>query len=186
MFLRNASQMSDWKTEIEKLLSRDDHAGLAELARANTAKVLRYLSGRLYSSDEEEKWRAVRTLGMLAADPALLPDDRLAELLRRYFWSLNDESGAVPFGIPEAIGEILARRPDMQNGFLPMLCSLIKEEEVFQTGAIERGVIWALGRVGPAVSASSPETVLIVEEAARKHPDPETRKAAAWALSRFA
>jgi hypothetical protein len=170
--------MDRWKAELEAMLLAADHPALIRFARSAPARTLRYLSARLYSEDADVKWRAVRALGTLAADPALLADDKLAEQLRRYFWALNDESGAVPFGIPEAIGEILARRPSLQKLFLPLLCSMIQEEEVVQAGAIERGIIWAIGRVGVPAAHSAP-ALLRLRDA---HPDPETRRVAAWAL----
>ncbi|MBM3746568.1 MAG: hypothetical protein FJW34_12300 [Acidobacteria bacterium] len=152
-------------------------------AAAQPARVLRYLTGRLYA-DPAEKWRAVRALGELAAAAGLLSDERLGELLRRYFWALNDESGAVPWGIPEAIGELLAVRPSFQRDFLPLLCSLAHQDEVFQTGPILEGVCWALGRVGPPVAACDPEAVAALRDAAA-HPDAGLREAAAAALARI-
>ncbi len=175
--------MERWKLELEALLEAQDHSGLLRFSRRAPASTLRYLSGRLPSHDADTKWRAVRALGALVSDPALLSDERLTELLRRYFWSLNDESGAVPFGVPEAIGEILACRPSLQKDFLPLICSMTHEEEVIQTGAIERGVVWAIGRIGEPARLCDPEVLRIRSLAA--HPDPETRQIAEWALRRL-
>jgi len=146
------------------------------------SRLLRRLSGQLYSAAPEEKWRAVQALGALAARPDLLGDERASELLRRYFWSLNPESGAVPLGLPEAIGEMLAMRPGLQDEFLPLLCSLAHQEALAQTGPILRGVIWALGRVGPPVAECDPEAVRALRAMAGGHPEAETREAAARAL----
>jgi hypothetical protein len=161
--------LEKWKADIE----------------ATPARMLRHLSGRLYSADPDVKWRAVRALGALAADAALLTDERLAEQLRRYLWALNDESGAVPFGVAEAIGEILARRPSLQEAFLPLLCSMTAEEEVSQTGPIERGVIWAIGRVGASALICDPDVLPRIRSLAESHPDQETRQVASWALRRL-
>jgi len=176
--------MDKWRVVVEELLDAEDHPALLRLSRDAPARMLRYLTARLCSEDSETKWRAVRALGALAADPSLLTEEKLTEQLRRYMWSLNDESGAVPFGVPEAIGEILARRPSLQEAFLPLICSMAHEEETSQTGAIERGVIWAIGRVGePALrwDLDLGEIRRIAEE----HPDPETRRVAAWAIRRL-
>ena len=177
--------MDEWRVVVEELLNAEDHPGLLRLSRRAPARTLRYLNGRLYSADADTKWRAVRALGALAADPDLLSDEKLTEQLRRYMWSMNDESGAVPFGVPEAIGEILARRPSLQPAFLPLVCSMTHEEDVIQTGAIERGVLWAIGRIGGAALACDPDLLRILR-AAEEHPDPETRRVAAWALGRLA
>jgi AraC family transcriptional regulator of adaptative response/methylated-DNA-[protein]-cysteine methyltransferase len=130
--------------DCRALLENEDYAGLVRLARAQSGKVVRYLSGRLYSADEVEKWRAVRAFEHLAP---VLTEEKATELLRRFFWALNDESGAVPYGVPEAIGAILAVRPELQAQFLPILRSMVTEEDMLQTGPIEKGVLWALERI---------------------------------------
>jgi len=179
------SAMEKWKADVEALLEAEDYPALLRVAQGAPARTLRHLSGRLYSEDADIKWRAVRALGALAADPALLSDEKLSEQLRRYLWSLNDESGAVPFGAAEAIGEILARRPSLQETFLPLICSMTHEEEVTQTGAIERGVIWAIGRVGVPALRCNPDVLPWIRSMAAAHPNPDTRRVAAWALRRL-
>lgn len=173
-----------WKDEIGALLAREDYEALAETARRSLARVLRALNARLASADQQEKFRAVRALGRLAASRDLLAEDRLRELVRRYLWALNDESGAVPYGIPEALGEILAARPELQASYLPILGSLLTEEEMSQTGPIERGVVWAAARIGPPLAAHCPEVAGALARLAETHPDDETRRLAATALAR--
>jgi hypothetical protein len=177
--------METWKADIEALLRAEDHAGLVGIARNAAGRTLRYLSGSLLSEDEEVKWRAVRALGALAADPGLLSDRRLSEQLRRYLWSLNDESGAVPFGVPEAMGEVLARRPSLQKAFLPLVCAMIHQEEASQTGPIERGIVWAIGRVGEPAAQCDAEVLPRIRGMAAEHPDAATRRVAAWAADRL-
>ncbi len=172
-------------TAIEGLLAREDHEGLVAMAQGRPSRVVRYLTGRLCSEDEQQKWRAVRALAALVGTTELFPSRKVADLLRRFFWSLNDESGAVPFGIPEAVGEILARRTEFQQEFLPILCSMLTHADMIQTGPIERGVIWALGRIGPPVAGCSPEAVKALKFAAWSHPEEQTREAAAEALGRI-
>jgi hypothetical protein len=185
MNLIAASAMENWKAEVEALLQAEDYPALVRISRGAPARTLRHLSGRLCSEDADIKWRAVRALGALAADPALLTDEKLSEQLRRYLWSLNDESGAVPFGIPEAIGEILARRPSLQEAFLPLICSMTHEEEVTQAGAIERGIVWAIGRVGASALSCDPDVLMRIRDMAASHPDPDTRRVATWAVRRL-
>ncbi|MEW6742944.1 MAG: DVU0298 family protein [Planctomycetota bacterium] len=172
-------------SDMGALLEREDHEGLVALARTGVSRVLRFLTGRLYSTDHEEKFRAVRALGGVVRHAEIAASDRLADLLRRFFWALNAESGAVPYGVPEAIGEILAVRPEMQRDFLSPLCSMLVHEEMIQTGPIERGVVWALGRIGPAAVQCEPEIVSALRRAARDHPEEATRALAAWALDRL-
>lgn len=173
--------LAQGKSEIADCWTREDTAALLVLARERAANVVRYVAGRLYSADEKEKWRAVEALGRLTGEPGLVPDRQVVELLRRFIWALNDESGAVPFGIPEALGEILHQRPDLQTEFLPILCANLTDDPMSQTGPIQRGVIWALGRVGPA-SASCRGVTAALRYFGQNHPELETRAAAAQAL----
>jgi hypothetical protein len=179
------SATEKWRADVGDLLEAEDYPALLRLSRDAPARTLRYLNGRLSSEDADVKWRAVRALGVLAADPDLLSDEKLSEQLRRYLWSLNDESGAVPFGVPEAMGEILARRPSLQPAFLPLICSMIHEEEVTQTGPIERGVLWAIGRAGVAALRCNPDVLPRIRSMAAAHPNADTRRVAAWALRRL-
>jgi methylated-DNA-[protein]-cysteine S-methyltransferase len=174
-----------WKLELEKAIEEQDWNRLRRLAGAQPAKTLRHLTARLYASEDGSRQKVVGALGAIAGEPGILSDEKIRELLRRYFWWLNDESGAVPLGIPEAIGAILAARTEFQQEFLPLLCSLAYNPDLLQTGPIERGVFWALGHIGRPAAMCSPDTVRAIVDAAQRHPDRETQITAAWALSRF-
>jgi hypothetical protein len=171
--------------DLARALARDDRGALVALARERPGRVVRFLTGRLCVTAEPEKWAAVRALGTLAREPGLLTDARVHDLLQRFLWALNDESGAVPYGVPEAMGEILAARPEHRAAMLPILCGMLTEQETFQTGAVERGIFWALGRVGPDVLTDCPEALDVVAAAARSHPDAQTRATAAETLAAF-
>lgn len=171
-----------WKTEIESAVTAGDHAAVLELAGNSAPRVIRYLSSRLYVDDPWIQRQTVAALGAVAADRRVMDEQRTLDLLRRFVWALNDESGAVPYGVPEAIGEVLTVRPEFRQAFLPILCALLTEDDMSQTGPIERGAIWAVGRVGPPVARYSSAVVAAVEQAAESHPDAETRAVAARSL----
>ena len=173
------------RRELAPLFEREDETALVAAARETPGLVVRFLTGRLYAQDEREKWRAVRAFGALARAPGVLTDARVHDLLQRFLWALNDESGAVPYGVPEAMGEILAARPAHRASMVPILRGMLTEEDTFQTGAVERGLYWALGRIGPDVVTHCPDALDAVSAAARNHPDAETRAVAAVALAAF-
>ncbi|MBW1881829.1 MAG: hypothetical protein JRJ84_26020 [Deltaproteobacteria bacterium] len=173
------------KSDIALLLSQEHPAGVEALKQVRPSAILRYLTGRLCSHDEAEKWRAVVAIGFLVDQRDLVDEVRVRELLRRYVWAMSDESGNVPFGIPEAMGEILTRRPAFQGEFLPILISTLTHEEMEQTGPIERGVVWALGRVGPPIRSRSPGAVDAIRAMASTHPDEQTRRTAEESLQRI-
>jgi len=170
------------RSEMEAVFARGDIAGLVEGGRTRPSSVITFLSRRIASDQPQEKWRAVSALGAMVQNPQVVNSEKVTELLRRFFWALNDESGAVPHGVPEAIAEVLSVRPEQQEVFLPKLCALLTEEELQQTGAIERGAVWAMGRLGRVVGERAPDAVFALEILAREHEDPETRALAERAL----
>lgn len=173
------------KAELKGLLASDDTDAWKERAKGRPWRVLRFLVGRLSSHDEVEKRRAVAALGEIVGDRTLVDDAQVLELVRRFLWAMSDESGAVPFGIPEALGEVLARRADLQKTYVPILGSYLTSEELHQTGPIERSVMWGLGRVGSPVSELAEEAVRALETAAAYHPDDATREEAKQALGQI-
>lgn len=175
----------NWKADLEAALAREDYAAIVDQAREHPGRIIRFLNSRLYSGDSAEKWLTIRALGVLLADREVVDDRRATDLVRRFVWALNDESGAVPYGVPEAIGEVLAVRPELQEAFLPILCSLLTEDDMSQTGPIERGALWAVGRVGRPVAEYSDRVMANVKTAAETHPDEETRNMAARALEQI-
>ena len=58
--------------------------------------------------DELIRWRAVSAMGIVTAALADARMDAARVIMRRMMWQLNDESGGIGWGIPEAMGEIMA------------------------------------------------------------------------------
>ena len=129
---------------------------------------------------------AVRAIGVEVGDAGLVSLHKGTGLLRRFFWALNDESGAVPWGVPEAIGEILALRPELQETFLPLPRSLLTEQDMVQAAGIERGAVWALGPVGPSVARCELEPVDALRVDSETHPEAETREPAKRSIALLA
>jgi hypothetical protein len=75
--------------------------------------------------------------------------------MRRFLWSLNDESGGIGWGVPEAMAEIMCHSALLRNEYLHMLISYMREDgpELFQDGnflelpLLQRGLLWGIGRL---------------------------------------
>jgi hypothetical protein len=114
------------------------------LPRAAVAPLLSFLC----SGDPEVKWGAVRALGALAARLADEDLEAGRDVVRRLMWSLNHESGAVGWGAPEAMGEVLARHEGLAREFAPILVSYLREEgNLLEFPPLQRGALWAVGRL---------------------------------------
>jgi hypothetical protein len=137
------------KTELDRLIEQGDPNALLEALRApgKGSKLLRRITSGLCSSEPRRKWQAVSAMGVVAGAGGL-STDKVADRITRLLWALNDESGDVPYGVPEALGEILTVRPELRGRCIPILVSFLVQEELVQTGPILAGAIWALGRAG--------------------------------------
>lgn len=119
--------------------------GLRGLA-AEDPNVLSGLVALLSERDDLLRWRAIESLGELCAHRAATEDglSTVLDLVRRQFWSMNDESGNIAWHAAEAIGEVLYRVPSLADELAPMLAQHL-EMPIFRAGAA-----WAIGRVASA------------------------------------
>ena len=118
-------------------------------------RLLNPLFSSLCHPVERVRWHAVCSFGWLV--PALAEKDLEAGriVMRRFLWSLNDESGGIGWGVPEAMAEIMCHSSVLRQEYLHMLISYMQEdgEALFQDGnylelpLLQRGLLWGIGRL---------------------------------------
>jgi rubredoxin len=97
-------------------------------------------------------------------------------------WNLNEESGGIGWGMAEAFGEILAVREELAVEYGSLLaCYLLEPERTLDHEDLQRGVIWALGRVKVFPKDTREEVVSALIKVLRQD-NPTLRATAAWAL----
>jgi hypothetical protein len=178
---RHQTSSRQLKKKIQKLLLQENfESGLAEIGCLTVRKAINPLFSFLCSLDELLKWRAVTAMGEIV--------DRLADediesarvIMRRYMWHLNDESGGIGWGCPEAMGEIMARNKNLAEEFWCILISYIRPDGNFlEHETLQRGVLWGVGRLAHA------RPQLLKDSSDHLHPymqadDPYLRGLAAW------
>lgn len=170
------------KEEIRQLLLQPDiESGLAQIGNMPARKAINPLFSFLCSLDEVLKWRAVTAMGEVVDRLANADMESARVIMRRYMWHLNDESGGIGWGCPEAMGETMARNENLATEFGCILVSYIRPDgNYLEHEALQRGVLWGVGRLAHA----RPE--LLKESVAYLHPymraqDPYLRGLAAWA-----
>ncbi|MEE9121657.1 MAG: HEAT repeat domain-containing protein [Syntrophobacteria bacterium] len=139
----------DVKRRVLEILKSDDlDQVLDELCRLPSRQVINPLFSFLYSSDEQIKWRAVTAMGTVVANLADEDIESARMILRRLMWSLNDESGGIGWGAPEAIGEILASHEGLAREYANILTSYIREDGNFlEHEPLQRGAMWGIARL---------------------------------------
>lgn len=139
----------DMKRKVLALLKSDNFdRSLDELCQWPARQVINPLFSFLLSIDEQTKWRAITAMGTVVAN---LADDNMESarvVMRRLIWSLNDESGGIGWGAPEAMGDIIASHEELAKEYAPILISYVWEEGNFlEYEPLQRGAVWGIGRV---------------------------------------
>jgi hypothetical protein len=107
------------KKEVEEGVKNYRIASILDTAR-DDKKIIRYLQRLLYSGDDLLRGRAAEILGKACAVVGDSDSGIVSKLLQSLFYSLTD-TAAFPLGAFEAIGEIIAQRPDLFGGYTSQL-----------------------------------------------------------------
>jgi methylated-DNA-[protein]-cysteine S-methyltransferase len=103
--------------------------------------VARQLLNRVYVKDGLQFWRAIQGLGIVARTLEDHQPGYAVELVRRYFWSLNEESGGTAWNASEAIGSIMKYCPVECGHFNWMYSGLLEDE------SLREGTLWGLAQL---------------------------------------
>jgi hypothetical protein len=174
------------KKEVFELLSvKDFEKGIFKISGFSARKVVNPLFSFFYNSDELIKWRAVTAMGVVVSNLADHDMESARVVMRRFIWNLNDESGGIGWGSPEAMGEIMARHEGLSKEYHKILLSYIMPDgNYIEHEILQRGVLWGVGRLAHA----RPN---LVKDFAHllcpymESPDPALRGLAAWTAGLF-
>jgi hypothetical protein len=171
------------KGKVLALLGSDNFdQSLNDLCQLPARQVVNPLFSFLLSSDEQIRWRAITAMGAVVAKLAERDTESARVIMRRLMWSLNDESGGIGWGAPEAMGEIIASHEGLAKEYASVLVSYIREDGNFlEYEPLQRGAVWGIGRATQArphlVQDAGPHLLLFLES-----PDATVRGLAAWAV----
>ena len=115
------------KNKVFKLLNQDDfNEAVKEISGLPARKVINPLISSLCSIDEKIQRRAAVAIGISTANLAEQDIESARVIMRRLMWSLNDESGGIGWGAPEAMAEIMARSKKLADEYYKILISYSK------------------------------------------------------------
>jgi hypothetical protein len=140
---------------MELLAERDVDRFLAELHFLPAQDVTHALFSAICRPEEPLRWHAVQAMGASVARLATDNMEAARIVMRRLLWSLNEESGGIGWGAPEALAEIMCRHEGLAREYVHMLISYMRDDgpELFQEGnflehaVLQRGLLWGVGRL---------------------------------------
>ncbi len=128
------------------LTSSDKEQALKRLAQIPDEQLVAHLFSHFYRGDELVKFRSAAAMGELVNRMTGQSMEKARIVLRRIMWNLNDESGGIGWGSPEAMGEILSRNSRLAADFKSILFSYLDDKGNFiEHELLQRGVLWGVG-----------------------------------------
>ena len=122
----------DIKRKVLDLLNAEDFGeALALLCELPPRRTINPLFIFFCSTDSETRWRAITATGVVVANLAEKDMESARVVMRRMIWNLNDESGGIGWGMPEAMGEVMARHEGLASEYVSILVSYAREDGNF-------------------------------------------------------
>ncbi len=175
--LREYLQGDDWKSHLAEIEAMDPKEATGPL-----------LSFLLLGADMTH--RAAYALGPCIAKMAKHKPEEARNIMRRLMWHMNEESGNIGWGIPEAFAEILVRSEKMAVEFHSILLSYIidtgRDDNYCDHALLRRSCYWAVGRlVGARPELCAKIIPWLMKNVSGAEEDAVCRALAVWALGQF-
>ena len=136
------------KKVLELVCSNNFEQDLGTLCKLPARKVINPLFSFLLSTEPKIKWATVTAFGAVVSNLAGQDMESARVIMRRLMWQLNDESGGIGWGCPEAMGEIIACHRGLAREYARVLVSYIREDGNFlEHEPLQEGSLWGVGRV---------------------------------------
>ncbi|MDY6904148.1 MAG: HEAT repeat domain-containing protein [Thermodesulfobacteriota bacterium] len=120
------------KKIVAALLQQGDmDAAMAQIRQYPPRQIINPLIGLLFHKNAPVQQRAIAAIGATTARLAESDMESARVIMRRLMWSLNDESGGIGWGAPEAMGEIMARNHRLADEYHRILLSYIAPDKNF-------------------------------------------------------
>jgi len=133
---------------LDLIRSEDFKQALQALTSFPARRVINPLFALLCSMEPQVRWRAITAVGAVVANLAREDMESARVIMRRMIWNLNDESGGIGWGVPEAMGEVMARHEGLAREYVNILLSYVRADGNFlEHEPLQRGVLWGLARL---------------------------------------
>lgn len=142
----------DLKPILAALLVDDAFPSSLDAVRDLPARrIVNPLFALFCDADALRRWRAVTAMGRVVSRLAEENLESARVVMRRFMWNLNEESGGIGWGCPEAMGECMARSGRLADEYGCILFSYLHPERNFiEHPALQEGVLWGIGRLAQA------------------------------------
>ena len=137
------------KKRVSELLTLENlDRALGVLNGQPARQAINALFSFLPSTDAKVRWAAVTAMGSMVSKLADRQMEQARVVMRRLMWQLNDESGGIGWGCPEAMGEIMASHEGLANEFAHILVSYVRKDgNPLEYEPLQQAAVWGIGRL---------------------------------------
>ena len=139
------------KSQVLALLAKDDWQQRLDPLLAHPAKLVCPLFSSLLNPDPLVRWHGVSAFGRVVPALAESTMDRARVVMRRFIWNLNEESGGIGWGCPEAMAESLAAHKTLGREFHKVFLSYIHHKKgpdnYIDHEPLRAGAFWGVARL---------------------------------------
>jgi hypothetical protein len=133
------------------LIAETFPASLDAISQLPARQIVNPLFAFFCNADVLRRWRAVTAMGRVVSSLAEKDMESARVVMRRLMWNLNEESGGIGWGCPEAMGETMARSAPLAREYRCILISYLNPQGNFiDHPALQEGVLWGIGRLAHA------------------------------------
>ena len=116
--------MKKFKEEVLELLEQNNFENnIQKIHKYDERKIVNALFSFLCSTDKKIKEHAITAMGEVVSKIVESDMEFARVIMRRLMLNLNDESGGIGWGAPEAMGEIMARNENLAEEYYKILIS---------------------------------------------------------------
>lgn len=127
------------KNDVRQMVENVDIDGLVDLT-FDDLKTIRFIQRLLYDPNEDKRWACAHLMGQVCRRLSTRKPGAVSDLLHRMYESCSD-SASTHWGLLEAIGAIIAARPDVYGGFARHLLMFRNAD------SSKLQVLWAMGTI---------------------------------------
>jgi len=140
----------DIKKRLHEILNSPNWESLInEVYYYSPRQVINPLISFFCSKDEKIKQRAIKTIGKVVKLVADTNMESARIVMRRLMWSLNDESGGIGWGAPEAMAEIMSLHEQLAIEYASILISYANPDgNYLEHIELQKEVLKGLARLG--------------------------------------
>lgn len=111
-------------------------------------QVINPLISLMLHNDSIIRWRAVIAIGEVVNKLVSRDMEGARIVMRRFMWSLNDESGGIGWGAPEAMCACIARNEKIADEFGHIVVSYLNPDgNYLEYEPLQRGLLWGIVHV---------------------------------------